>query len=389
MGLQRGVLLGFLLCVPTLLVSQQPSTPSGTPPQTTPSTQEPLPNPILLPRPPAKPAPPPSAIAAGGRVHLDVLVTDAAGKPVTGLEPQNFKILDNNQPEKLLSFRSFDGVSVKPNPPVEVILLFDTANLPFGAVANTRDQVTKFLRQNGGHLAQPVSLMVLSDAGLRIQPRPSTDGNALVSVLETVKGQVQTINPAMGDERALERLQLSLRQMATIADNEARKPGRKLMIWVGPGWPMLDSKNFKFSEKDQKRYFDAIVDLSTNMRQARMTLDSVSLSDSSTAGGRYTMLYQDFLKGVSSPRQADTGNLALKVLATQSGGLILGPDNDLVTQLNRCVAEANAFYVLSFNPPAAVHADEYHDLKVNVDQPGVTARTSSGYYNQPLQENNP
>lgn len=45
--------------------------------------------------------------------------------------------------------------------------------------------------------------------------------------------------------------------------------------------------------------------------------------------------------------------------------------------------EANAFYRLSFDPPRAEHADEYHDLKVQVNQPCATVRTNAGYYNQP------
>ena len=310
------------------------------------------------------------------------MVSDPAGKPVPGLGPQDFKLLDNSQPAKILSFRSFDGVNVKPNPPVEVILLFDTVNLPPQQVAFTRQEIAKFLRQNSGHLAQPVSIMLLTEAGLRIQPRPSVDGNALVSVLDQIKGGVHTINSAMGASGDLQRFQLSLKQMATIAENEATRPGRKLLIWVGPGWPMLNSNSFSFSDKDQLHYFDAIVELSTKLREARMAVYSVSPQNVESDGQRRFM-YQDFLKGVPSPRKADTGNLALKVLSLNSGGRILGPDNNLAEQINTCITDANAFYAISFNPPHAGHADEYHDLKVQVAQPGVTARTTSGYYNQP------
>jgi VWFA-related protein len=146
---------------------------------------------------------------------------------------------------------------------------------------------------------------------------------------------------------------------------------------------MLESKNFTFSDKDEKRYFDAIVELSTRIREARMVVSSVALSDSAQGAETHTTYYQGFLKGVPTARQADTGNLALKVLAIQSGGRSLGPDNDLATQINACIAEASAFYTISFNPPAAAHADEYHELKVEVGQPGVTVRTTAGYYNQP------
>jgi hypothetical protein len=115
------------------------------------------------------------------------------------------------------------------------------------------------------------------------------------------------------------------------------------------------------------------------MRQARIALYSVSAEDSDAI----SFLYEDFRKGVESARQAEAADLALKVLVTQSGGLIMGPDNDLAGQINRCIANVSDFYTLSFDPLRAAHSNEYHDLKVLIDKPGLTARTSSGYYNQP------
>jgi VWFA-related protein len=368
----RSTLLVLLLCFPALTMAQTTRVPAPEPD-----------NPVLVLRPPAKSPKSASPISADGRIHLDVLVSDAGGKPVLDLLPQDFTILDDNQPRKILSFRSYDGVNVKPAPPVEVILVVDTVNLPFSQISFMHQELARFLRQNDGHLAQPVSLMLLSEAGLRIQPRPSVDGNALLTILDQVRGSVHGITSAMGADGDLQRLQLSLRQMVAIAENEALRPGRKLLIWVGPGWPMLDSPNFSFSDKDQRRYFDAIVELSTRMREARMALYSVSPASSVMGAGTRVQLYKGFLKGVRSPKQSDTGNLALRVLAIQSGGRILGPDNDIVGQIDSCIADANAFYTLSFNPPRAEHMDEYHDLKVTVGEAGLTVRTNTGYYNQP------
>ena len=342
-----------------------------------------LPDPTLTHRPPPKAATAPSVVTPAGRFRLDVTVTDAAGKAVLGLGPQDFKVLDNNAARKILTFRSYDGVTVKPEPLVQVVLVIDTANLPFQQVAFVRDAVGKFLSENGGRLAEPVSIMVLSDAGLRVQPRPSTDGRALLGVLNEVKGSIPTINAAEGNEGDLERFQLSVREISRIADNEALKPGRKLLIWVGPGWPLLDSSKYSFSDKDQRRYFDSIVELSTKLREGRVVVDSVAPAASTTVSGLGTTLYQNFLKGVRTPHQSDSGNLALKVLALQSGGLVLGPDNDLAGQIDRCVAEANAFYTLTYDPGYAAAPNEYHDLRVEVDQAGVMARTRTGYYNQP------
>ena len=330
-----------------------------------------------------RPAPrPQSLLIPEGKIKLDVVVNDAAGNPVLGLEPWDFKILDNGQPRKVLSFRKYDGVQVKPDPPVEVLLVIDMLNLPFQQVAFVRTQVDAFLRQNGGHLKQPVSVAQLTDAGLRIQPRPSTDGNAIAEVVSAIREHVSTINPAMGGEGWVERFQRSARAMDNIAQNELKKPGRKLVIWVGPGWPLLSRPSDGYTGKQQQRNFDSIVEMSTALREGRITMYSVS-PVIVIQNGPNPMLYKNFLNPVRTPHDAEAGDLGLKVLVTQTGGRIMGPDNDVVAQINRCIDDASAFYRISFDPPPAEHPDEYHDLKVGVDKPGATVRTNTGYYDEP------
>jgi VWFA-related protein len=333
--------------------------------------------PALTHRPPAQPK---SPLTPEGKIKLDVVVNDASGTPVLELQPWDFKILDNNQVRKVLSFRACDGVTVMPDPPVEIILVMDTLNLPFQQVAFVRGEIDEFLRQNGGKLKQPLTLVLLTDAGIRFQPRPSIDGNAIASVVDGIKGSVSVINPAMGGGGYVERFQRSAKAMDNIAQNEARKPGRKLVIWVGPGWPILSRPADGYSDRERKRNFDNVVELSTALREARITAYSVAPSSPVSPNA---LLYRSFLKGVRTYRDADFGNMALKVLVTQTGGRILGPDNDLVKQINRCIEDANSFYHITFEPLPAEHVDEYHDLKVVVDKPGVTVRTISGYYNEP------
>ncbi|MGA8088311.1 MAG: VWA domain-containing protein [Terracidiphilus sp.] len=335
-------------------------------------------DPVLTQRPPPKLK---TLLIPEGRIKLDVMVNDAAGKAVVGLEPWDFKILDNGQPRKVMSFRAFNDAEVKPDPPVEVILVIDMVNLAFQQVAVTRQEISQFLEQDGGHLKVPVRLLLLTDAGMRVQPRSSIDGNALLSVVKQIKGGVRTIDSAMGGEALLERFQRCSRQVTAIAENEARVPGRKLLIWVGPGWPMLNRPELGYySARDQQSYFDGIVELSNRLREARMVVYSVAPYIG--ADTTFNIRYQDYLKPVKSARESDPGDLSLKVLATQTGGKILGPDNDIVSQINKCIVDANDFYRISFDPPAAEHADEYHDLKVVVAKPGVTVRTNTGYYNE-------
>lgn len=313
--------------------------------------------------------------------HLDVMVDDANGNAVPGLEPWDFKLTDNGKASKIVFFRAFDDVVAKPDPPVEVILLIDEINLPFSQVAFVKEELARFLRQNGGQVAYPVSLMLLSNKGLRVQPRPTENGEALLKTLRGIAGSVRMITPAMAGNGFIERAQRSIRAIDSLAVNEARKPGRKLLIWVGPGWPMLDSTRYAMPDDLAKlRYFRSIVDLTNELREARMTVYSVSGDDS---GVRRDLLYQDFLKGVVDLRQANASDLALKVLVTHTGGRILGPNNDLAGHIDACIADAKDFYEIDFLPAATQHPDEYHTLSVTVDRPGWTVRTYNAYYAEP------
>jgi VWFA-related protein len=348
---------------------QQPS--AGQPPVTGQS------DPTLAQRPPAPPPGQRGAVTPEGSMHLDVRVTDRAGKPITGLGPQDFTLLDENKPRKILSFRSYDGVQVKANPPVEVILLVDALNGGLTQLGMAREQIQQFLTANGGHLAQPVTLMLLTEAGLRVQPRSSTDGNALVTVLNQITASVHTLSSAMGTDAQVERFQRSAKALALIADNESKRPGRKLLVWVGPGWPQLQAEVFLYSKRNQEMNFDSIVSILTRLREGRLEIFSV--------GGGAEYYFQDHLKPVRTDAQANPPNLSLQVLAVESGGMTIDPGNvtGVAGQLSRIVESAGAFYTISFDPPAAEHPNEYHELKVQVDQPGVTARTIAGYYDQP------
>jgi VWFA-related protein len=355
------IVLSFFLCFPVFAWGQQIAEPAS---------------PVLVPRPAPKPANP---AALEGRIKLDVVVTDGAGKPVSGLDSQDFTLLDNNKPIKTVSFHAFGGANANSGPPVEVILLLDTVNAEFRDVSFARREIQSFLQENGGHLAQPVSIFALTDTGLRAQRQPSTDGNELATELNQMDSVLRNNGVSTGGNGEIERYSSSIREISRITTFEERKPGRKLLLWIGPGWPLLDSVNFQTSFDSMKQSFDSIIELSTNLREAHIGVYSIAVGESNAN----TLTYRGYLKGVKTFRQASPSNLSVKVLATQTGGRILGPDNGLKAQIDNCVQDATAFYTLSFDPPHADHPDEYHDLKVQIGKPGLTAHTSTGYYNQP------
>jgi len=157
------------------------------------------------------------------RLSLDVVVMDKEGKPVSGLEPSDFTLLDNNEPRKILGFRRTDGFAgSRVDPPVEVILLVDAVNLPYQAITQQRLEVEKFLRRNNGQLGLPTSVFLFSSEGLHVQPAPSKDGNALATMLDKSKGTVRARDLSGGVFSLQEQFDDSFKAMKGIAENEAR-----------------------------------------------------------------------------------------------------------------------------------------------------------------------
>ena len=89
------------------------------------------------------------------------------------------------------------------------------------------------------------------------------------------------------------------------------------------------------------------------------------------------------MKGQSSAKHVDIGDLGLQVLAVQSGGRVLVGSNDTRGEINRCYDDTKAFYELAFDAAPAEHADEYRGLEVRSTRPGLKIQTRTGYYVQP------
>ncbi len=331
-----------------------------------------------------RPEPTASVLPDGAdrRITLDVVVTDKSGKPVPGLQQQDFTLLDNKQPQKILSFRAVEGGAAADSP-VEVVLLLDEVNTSFSKMAYTREQIEKYLQRDGGALDRPVSVAFVSDSGATFGGAPSRDGNALSAYLNQKEASLRAINRSQGFYGASDRQQLSLNALGQLINYEITRPGRKLVVWVSPGWPLLTGPNVELTSKEQQDLFGSIVDFSDGLRRARITLYDVDPLGMTDAGGMRTFYYQEFVKGAKTAYQVQIANLALQVLAVQSGGRVFNSSNDVTGEIAKCVTDASAFYVLSFDALAGDGPNQYHALEIKLDRRGLAARTRTGYYAQP------
>jgi VWFA-related protein len=322
-----------------------------------------------------------------GMIRLDVAVTDKNANPVTGLRQQDFTLRDNGQPGKIVSWQAFDGVTAKPDPPVEVILVIDELNLPAALISAANDEARNFLQQNHGHLAHPVSIYRIAKDGLSASAQTSLDGNLLADEIAHHREprtiwRTPMISASIGrlaKDAALHSKLQSLIALGSIAIEERRRPGRKLMFWLGPGG--------RFENVVGIGVFDFLTELLTRLREARIELWKATEWPYFRANGQPApvndVIFPEDLKDLT-PEKVSLINLALYVVATQTGGGVLSTPNDLGVLIGKRVEEAGKFYSLTFDPPPTNKVDEYHDLKVEVGEPNLTVRTSTGYYDQPV-----
>jgi len=334
--------------------------------------------------------PTPSTSPSGASIHLDVVVTDKSGKPVSGLQLEDITLLDNGAPQTITSFEAVEGRQAH----VEVVLVIDAVNVEARELATEREEIKRFLKTDQGRLAYPTTFAVLTETGIQFHLGFSQDGKAISSALDHHRIPRRSIGRDAEHGGVAPHFDISFEGFAQLLEEEGRKPGRKLIVWISPGWPVVQLKS---DAKQKQHIFGNVVEISKQLREGRITLYEVDPSGTADIEPGLTDPPTNHLRpsdravyiaGASNPSEAGLGDLALGVVVMQSGGLILHPGNDLASDLRKCVADAGAYYEISFNPATAYRPNEYHHLEIGVAKPGLTARTRQGYYSQPPRAEN-
>jgi len=312
-------------------------------------------------------------------ITLYVVANEKSGAPVSGLQKQDFTVLDNGQPQQLTGFQAVTG----DNSDAEIVLVLDAVNTSFTRVAFARTQIDKFLKQEGGRLAQPVSIGIFTDAGLDMQPTGSRDGNALAAYMDQKETGLRASNRSQGFYGAADRSQFSLRALQELSAFEQKRPGRKLVIWLSPGWALLSGPRIQLSAKDQQQIYQSVAGISDELREAGITLYMVDPAGTAGDIGLRDFYYEQFLKPLTKPKDALFGDLALQVFAVHSGGRVLNASNDVAAEIARCARDANDYYVLTFNAAPSDGPGVYNAIQVKIANSKIKPQTISGYYSQP------
>jgi len=333
------------------------------------------------------------------RVFLSVQVTTPSGQAADNLKQSDFNLFVDHQRHEMSSFQSETKDSV--TTPVRVVLVVDALNNSSGRVASYRKAITKYVQSGSGSLSNPTSIAVLSEHGTALSSF-STDRVAVLRYLDELSGNIQTMSCRDTTyERAQEsydrdpnpRLECldrlfnssiaalnSIGESLVLSRSKLHRPVRTIIIWLGRGWPLLNEPGFMPDTPEIEESFHRnFVSISGALTEAQVTLNAVASNALIPLSGK-KLANSYFVQGVPADKEAVAAGLSLQAFAWQSGGIVLNSTKDITAQIAGCVADAQTYYLLSFDYSPAPKFGERHLLDVRVGISGLATRTRTLYY---------
>ncbi|MGA1983701.1 MAG: VWA domain-containing protein [Acidobacteriaceae bacterium] len=309
---------------------------------------------------------------------VDVLVTDEKGQPVRGLKQTDFTISEDGQPQPLRSFAEFDLAdrpAAPPRPklppnvytnyqltpatgPVNILLIDALHSSPVDAVLSLRAAEQYILAMPAG---TQLAVFWLADSGLHMLQGFTTDPALLLRAVRTNRVDIGK----NGDDRyTVDKLTIaSLNQIAAYV---SAIKGRKNLLWMAPGPPIILVRDGGYGWHDQD---------TTRVHRVMdtyelFTAEQIAVSPIDSRGVRYCP---------GRPCALDFSTLQAEAIAEGTGGEAFYNNNDLKALLSQAIGDGSHFYTLSYIPPRQVDDGHYHTIKVETIRPGLHLVYRAGY----------
>jgi VWFA-related protein len=332
-------------------------------------------------------------------VVLDVVVTDKAGHLVPGLTQKDFTVYEDKEPQTIRSFEGPELHHLAPDVKIEstadlgkapqapvTILVLDELNTSFQDMSYARHELEKYLLSQPAELPQPTTLLAATNTKFQVLVDYTRDRQAVLTALDKHFPQYPwaLMQSGKGGPGTAERLAQSLGSLQQIAHATAGHPGRKNLIWVGRGFPAVNTN--ESTDKQAAVIQNAVQQVIDTLRDARVTLTSIDPTINSTD----TVLLEtpDDLDAAEDENGNDPfqGDVNFQLLAPATGGRIYFSRNDVDAEISETLNRADNYYTLSYSPTNRNDlAQPYRRISVSVDRPGLKASTRNGYYIQTAQ----
>lgn len=305
-------------------------------------------------------------------VLLDTSVLDAKGIPVQGLTQQDFVVMEDGRPQKIVSFdapkeRLLPETARKPGVTLDVtkpqqfgrapvtIFVLDEMNTHFADASFAVRSLRTYLEKQPKLLPQATALFTVTNSGFQLLQSYTADRDLLLRALNAhriVYAWKLEQSKSVGNE-VVDRLDTSLSAMEQIAQNAAALPSHKNLIWIGAGFPTLDPDSL--SPAMEKLLKDALQLVADELLDARIALYAVDPTSSAAGMTGITDESQlDFLAaaGDSTSRLSDPFDKSLDFdrLAPVSGGRVIRGLNNVDKQIDLSIRVAGSYYTLGYLP---------------------------------------
>ena len=330
-------------------------------------------------------------------VVLDVVVTDKAGHLVNSLTKDDFTVYEDKTRETIRSFEGPEqhilpaGVTVNstadlakaPDAPITVLVL-DELNTRFEDMSFARNSLEKYLNAQPAVLRQPTALIAATNTRFQLLQDYTLNRQAVLAALKNHFPEYpwRLMQSGKGGPGAAERLAMSLGSLEQIAQATSGHPGRKNVVWVGRGFPAVNTQDS--ADKEAAVIQHAVEHVIDVMRDARITLTTIDPTvNTSTIVDIET---PEDLSVAEGETGADpmAGDVNFQLLAPATGGRVYLSRNDVDAEIGTSIRDGDNYYTLSYTPSSQNDAAQpYRRIRIQMGRPGLTATTRNGYYVEP------
>jgi len=335
------------------------------------------------------------------RVVVDVVVSDANGRPVSGLAASDFSITEDGKPEHVRSFdvHDFDSVSdTLPKPPAFLplntfvnvpsipergplyVLLVDLLNMEVNDQPSAREQLMKFILHKP--LGTRFAIFVLSD-GLYLLQGFTEDRNRLAGVVDPKTPHshlprlflnADNYRPSISTPRVL----------MSIAKFLTGIPGHKNIIWISAAFPSAIMPSAD-PGSEGRSISDEIKEATDMLARGQIAVYPVDVRGVAVTGASATGI------GGSPQGSSDSsGDYALNArhmteqeIADATGGRAYYGANDLATALSEATETGGHYYTLTYSPSNQNYNGHVRHIHVELAKHGYHLAYRRSYFGNP------
>ena len=389
-------------------------------------------------------------------IQLDVVVTDKTGRVVRNLGKDDFELYESGKKQQINFFEFVDaskerrvdekgkqepGQEVKEHAGVQGVsekevrrifaFVIDDLTIRYEDLTNIREMLTNFVENQmagsdlvaivrtvgGKGLLQqfttdkdllrraiksltpslhPFSVFHNPDAPRVGNPQAFVSGEEARSDAPAAAGEDIDITSAGEDANRTLRAYMSLGTASFVIDSIKTLPGRKTMVLVSGGLPVLTSGPGSSSFVNISYFLNSLSDKATRAGVSISTMDVRGLQaftgvasfedtpgKSSLGGGRsagFGRTIDTSQLGDRNPLDQLDAHQGLRVLAAETGGIAVLNKNDFTAGLEKIVNTSDGYYLLAYTPLDTKFKGDFRKVDIRVRGKDLKVYNRRGYF---------